>query len=300
MSRRPNILWITTDHHRLDALRCYGSPWAHSPNIDALADQGVRFAQCTCQSPSCIPSRSAVWTGKYVGALGPAGYGRGDVPSREAPLVRSFRRAGYQTVQLGKYDYLNARSALEAQFGICEPGPGPGAALGPFGKGIPVGVDPDDWGFLRVPGNGLVVGGRNPLPPEQTICEIMASRAEKFLAERAPKPFFCRLSINVPHMPFVPLPRFCGITDRNGRYATSAASTTSSGCRPRRFVIAGNASTTCAPNWTRPSAVCWTPCVVTTCGTTRSWYSTAITGPRWASTDSGQSAASTSRSCRSR
>ena len=42
MSRRPNILGITTDHLRCDSLGCYDSQWAHSPSLDELARLGVR------------------------------------------------------------------------------------------------------------------------------------------------------------------------------------------------------------------------------------------------------------------
>ena len=215
MSNLPNILWITTDHQRTDALRCYGSPWAHSPNQDALAASGVRFQECTCQSPACTPSRSSTWTGKYVSTLGDRAYGKGEPPSQEVPLIRYFKDAGYQTAQLGKYDFLNNGSALERDLDICEYGPSPGAELGPWFKGFPEGLDPADYELLRMPGYNVVIGGINPLPPERTICSIMASRAEKFLSQERQEPFFLRLSINVPHMPFVPLPDFYGITDRD-------------------------------------------------------------------------------------
>lgn len=214
MSVLPNILWITTDHQRTDALGCYGSRWARSPNIDRLAKGGVRFSQCTCQSPSCTPSRSSFLTGKYVSTHGQSAYGRGDKLSSEVPLIRYFRNAGYQTAQLGKYEFLNNRTAFEVEFDICEHGPAPGAALGPFGKGIPQGLKQEDFGFLKVPVIGLVVGGINPLPADQTICALMAARAKEFLSYEAQEPFFLRLSINAPHMPFVPLPEFFGVTDR--------------------------------------------------------------------------------------
>ena len=62
-SKQPNILWITTDDQRIDALGCYGSPWGLSPHLDALASRGVRVEQCVVQSVNCTPSRSALWTG---------------------------------------------------------------------------------------------------------------------------------------------------------------------------------------------------------------------------------------------
>jgi arylsulfatase A-like enzyme len=211
MSDRPNVLWITTDHQRTDALGCYGSPWGVSPHIDALADQGVRFAQCTSQSPSCSPSRASFWVGKYPNRLEPWAYNK-DKESHHpsVPFVRRFRDAGYQTVQLGKLDHIE----FAKEFDICEHGPGPGAALGPFAS-MPEGKDEADYDILRVPRVNLAVGGKNPLPPDQSICGIMAERAERFFEQKAKAPFFMRWSIDCPHMPFLPLPEFFGTVDRD-------------------------------------------------------------------------------------
>ena len=211
MSDKPNVLWITTDHHRTDALGCYGSPWGKSPHIDALAQGGVRFAQCTSQSPSCSPSRASFWLGKYPHQLEPWSYNKGACPAdAPAPVVRHFKQAGYRTTQLGKCDHKDVAD----EFDVNEYGVGAGAALTPFGK-LPEGVTEEDCGMLKVPRIGLAVGGKNPLPPENTICGIMAARAEKFLEEEATEPFFMRLSIDCPHMPFTPLPQYHGMIDRD-------------------------------------------------------------------------------------
>ena len=65
-----NILWIITDEHRTDSLGCYGSRWCASPNIDGIARRGVTFANCTTQSPVCIPARASLLTGRYPHAFG--------------------------------------------------------------------------------------------------------------------------------------------------------------------------------------------------------------------------------------
>ena len=63
--KQPNILWICTDQQRWDTLGCYGNPFVHTPNIDALAAGGVLFERCFSQSPVCTPSRASFLTGRY-------------------------------------------------------------------------------------------------------------------------------------------------------------------------------------------------------------------------------------------
>jgi arylsulfatase len=56
MSRRPNILLLYTDQQRYDTLACNGNPLAHSPNLDRLASQSVRFENFFVRAPVCVPS----------------------------------------------------------------------------------------------------------------------------------------------------------------------------------------------------------------------------------------------------
>jgi len=60
---RPNIIYILGDDHRAEYMRCAGHPILETPNLDALAREGVRFDQAFCTSPLCTPSR----TGHYLG-----------------------------------------------------------------------------------------------------------------------------------------------------------------------------------------------------------------------------------------
>jgi hypothetical protein len=53
--QRPNLLLITTDEHRFDCLGCYGNPVIRTPDLDSLAEQGVRFERCYVQNPMCMP-----------------------------------------------------------------------------------------------------------------------------------------------------------------------------------------------------------------------------------------------------
>ena len=63
--RDANVLLITLDTLRVDHLSCYGSKTVSTPNIDALAARGVRFAQAVAQVPLTTPSHASILTGTY-------------------------------------------------------------------------------------------------------------------------------------------------------------------------------------------------------------------------------------------
>ena len=77
-SQRLNILLILTDQHRFDTLGCYakdnarlrlsGAPICRTPNIDRMAQQGVRFERAYTSTVPCSPSRAALFTGLYPNA----------------------------------------------------------------------------------------------------------------------------------------------------------------------------------------------------------------------------------------
>ena len=64
--KQPNILIIMTDQQRYDSLGCYGFEGAHTPNLDQLAKEVVLFENNCVPNPICTPSRSSLWTGKYL------------------------------------------------------------------------------------------------------------------------------------------------------------------------------------------------------------------------------------------
>lgn len=104
MPQVPNILWICTDQQRWDTLGCYGNPWVHTPNLDRLAAQGVRFDQCICNSTVCMPSRGSFLTGRYPQHTGMTDNGQ-TIHDKLLPwlLPRRLRdEAGYYAALAGK------------------------------------------------------------------------------------------------------------------------------------------------------------------------------------------------------
>ena len=97
----PNILLILTDQQRGDSLGCYNTPGVHTPNLDQLATEGIRYTQCYVNNPICTPSRASLWTGKHLPGHGV--YHVHDVlPASEILFPHFLRDAGYDTVLFGK------------------------------------------------------------------------------------------------------------------------------------------------------------------------------------------------------
>ena len=59
------VILIMTDTQRIDMLGCYGNPDMHTPNLDRLAADGIRFDKAYTTQPVCQPARSAIFTGSY-------------------------------------------------------------------------------------------------------------------------------------------------------------------------------------------------------------------------------------------
>ena len=103
--KRPNILIITTDQQRFDALRCNGNADIQTPNLDKLAAQGVNFERFYVQNPVCMPSRVSFLTGQYPGTLGITHMGV-PVPPDTVTLPRLLKNYGYCSANLGKLHFL--------------------------------------------------------------------------------------------------------------------------------------------------------------------------------------------------
>ena len=62
---RPNILFLLTDNQGWDMMGCAGNSIIHTPNMDKLADSGVRFTNAFVTTPICAASRASILTGLY-------------------------------------------------------------------------------------------------------------------------------------------------------------------------------------------------------------------------------------------
>ena len=102
---RPNILFIMSDDHTTQAIGAYGSRLATlnpTPNIDALAEGGVRFDRVFCNNSICTPSRASIITGQYSQTNGVLDL-TGNIPPERQYLPIEMKKAGYHTAMIGKW-----------------------------------------------------------------------------------------------------------------------------------------------------------------------------------------------------
>lgn len=97
-----NILFITTDQQRYDALGCNGGTVARTPVVDALAADGIRYERAYNQNTVCMPARSTMLTGQYPRTHGVVANGIPLPPDAPSVAAHLAERAGYRTALLGK------------------------------------------------------------------------------------------------------------------------------------------------------------------------------------------------------
>ena len=143
---RPNIVLIIADDMAWDDCGAYGHPTIHTPNINRLAREGMRFDAAFLTCSSCSPSRASMITGRYPHATG-AQQLHWPVPKEQVTFVEKLKAAGYWTAQAGKWHFGND---VKDRFDVVhEAGTGGfqlATGLDAAGKGVKIKAEKDDSG----------------------------------------------------------------------------------------------------------------------------------------------------------
>ncbi len=100
--KQPNIIFIFTDDHAVQAISAYGSKINQTPNIDRLANEGAIFLNSFCGNSICGPSRATILTGLHTHANGfKDNTSRFDASQQTFPKL--LQKAGYTTAMIGKW-----------------------------------------------------------------------------------------------------------------------------------------------------------------------------------------------------
>ena len=101
-SRPPNIVFVFSDDHAVQAIGAYGSRINETPNIDRIAREGAVFDRCFCANSICAPSRATILTGKHSHANGLM-TNRDRFDGSQTTFPKLLQRAGYRTALIGKW-----------------------------------------------------------------------------------------------------------------------------------------------------------------------------------------------------
>jgi len=104
--KRPNIILILTDDHTTQAMSCYGSKLIQTPNLDRIANEGMRFDNCYVSNSISGPSRACILTGKMSHINGFTDNSQTFDGSQET-FPKLLQNNGYQTAMIGKW-HLNS------------------------------------------------------------------------------------------------------------------------------------------------------------------------------------------------
>jgi len=193
---RPNVILILTDDQGHGDLGFHQNPKIHTPNLDRLARESVRFERFHV-SPVCSPTRASLMTGRYCYRTGVVDtyLGRSMMFPDEVTIAQMLAQAGYRTGIFGKWHLGDSYPMRAMDKGFQESLVINGGGLAQEGD-PPFEVHPDGAYFdpwLRHNGQWVRKQGY--------ITDILADAARDFIAQPDPRPFFIYLPFNAPHTP---------------------------------------------------------------------------------------------------
>lgn len=99
---KPNIIFIMSDDHAYQAISAYNSGLIKTPNIDKIANQGIKFNKAFVTNSICAPSRAVILTGKFSHLNGVPGNGQ-VFDGNQQTFPKILQQNGYQTSMIGKW-----------------------------------------------------------------------------------------------------------------------------------------------------------------------------------------------------
>ena len=192
---RPNVLLILADDLGIGGLHCYGTDYLETPNIDRLANEGMKFTNGLAAFPTCKPSRAALLTGQY------------------SPRTGVYRVVDRHTGQEDKIRFLLPpnEDVSTDKILISEPLQKAGYATAAYGKwhiGNPQKDHPTEYGFDdAIESHGGHFNAKTipeiDLPDGTLIEEVLTTRAIEFIENAAKKdqPFFVYMPYFLVHAP---------------------------------------------------------------------------------------------------
>jgi arylsulfatase A-like enzyme len=234
-SRRPNIVLLFADDLGYGELGCQGNPQISTPNIDSIADDGIRFTNGYVTAPFCSASRAGLLTGQYQTRFGyefnPIGADNEDpsagLPPSQKTIANHLHDAGYTTALIGKWHlggtakYHPCRRGFDEFFGFLHEGhyfvppPYQGVTTMLRRRVLPDGgtgrwTSRDERTVLSThmgydepayDANNAILRGSQPVAEQEYLTDALTREAVNFIDRNQERPFFLYLSYNAVHSP---------------------------------------------------------------------------------------------------
>ena len=190
-ARQPNIVFIMADDLGYGHLGCYGQEKIHTPRLDQMAAEGLRFTQAYAGCPLCAASRSVLMTGLHAGHT-PVRGNSGGIPLREedVTVAEVLQQTGYRTGLFGKWGLGEAdttgqpnRQGFDEFFGTLH------QKHAHFYY----------TDYLWHNGEKYPLPGNKDGQRRQYTHDVILEKCLDFIGEEHDKPFFCYLSLTIPH-----------------------------------------------------------------------------------------------------
>ena len=202
----PNILFITTDQQRGDALGIAGQSWLQTPSLDTLAHEGYYLSRCYSEAPVCVAARTTWMTGQHPWVHGVLSNQVNPMnPATTLPGV--LTRHGYRTHGAGKMHFTPDQRALNGfqSVIICEEG------RMRDGDDYHHWLQQTPWAGLERGhgvGNNDIFAAPSPIPESHYVSTWTANESIQFLqqhqTEDPQQPFFLHCSFTKPHSAYDP------------------------------------------------------------------------------------------------
>lgn len=209
-----NIVYFVADQMRNDTLHHLGNPASHTPNLDALASEGVSFENAFCQNPVCVPSRCSFLSGLYPHTLGHRTMHF--LQNEDEPnILKVMKENGYQVIWCGRNDVIPAdrdkQKYCDAYYSGCDVEEiRKHYALSRKDMTIDTSAD-GYYSFYQGDNVGKLDIGS--IDDSSFSCALEFLEAKKNSSDE--RPFFLYVTLSLPHPPYGCSKPYYGTTDRN-------------------------------------------------------------------------------------